>query len=65
MAIVPERIASWLAPRFDLSLHEPPLDIPGYTLHLCWHLRTEHDPAHRYLRERVLEAARQGYRRRR
>ncbi len=65
VAIVPERIATWLGPRFDLALREPPLAIPGYTLFLCWHLRTEHDPAHRFLRERVLEAAREGHRRHR
>ncbi len=65
VATVPERIAAWLAPRFDLALLEPPFDIPGYTLHLCWHLRTQHDPAHQYLRERVLEATKAGHRPRR
>jgi DNA-binding transcriptional LysR family regulator len=65
VAIVPERIATWLASRFELALREPPVAIPGYTLSLCWHLRTEHDPAHRYLRERFLEAARTTHRRRR
>lgn len=62
VAIVPERVARWLAPRFDLRLLEPPLDIPGYTLSLCWHLRTEHDPAHRFLREQVLAVTRAGHR---
>ncbi|MBK8324427.1 MAG: LysR family transcriptional regulator [Betaproteobacteria bacterium] len=65
VSIVPERIATWLEKRFDLALLEPPLDIPGYTLHLCWHLRTEHDPAHQYLRQRVLDAANSGNRRHR
>jgi len=65
VSIVPERIASWLEKRFDLALFEPPLDIPGYTLHLCWHLRTQHDPAHQYLRDRVVEAAAPGNRRHR
>ena len=65
VSIVPERIATWLEKRFDLALFEPPVDIPGYTLHLCWHLRTEHDPAHQYLRRRVLEAANAGNRRHR
>ncbi len=65
VSIVPERIATWLEKRFDLALLEPPLDIPGYTLHLCWHLRTEHDPAHQYLRQRVLDAANAGNRRHR
>lgn len=65
VSIVPERIATWLEKRFELALFEPPLDIPGYTLHLCWHLRTEHDPAHQYLRQRVLDAANAGNRRHR
>lgn len=65
VAVVPERIAKWLEKRFDLALLEPPIAIPGYTLHLCWHLRTQHDPAHRYLRECLLEAANPPHRRRR
>lgn len=67
VAILPERVSRAQAGRFGLVLRKPPLAVPGYTLSILWHLRTAHDPAHRWLRERLvaIAAAPAGHRRRR
>ncbi len=57
LAILPEGIASAQAKRFGLVLRKPPLALPGYTLRVVWHLRTAHDAAHRWLRERLFAVA--------
>lgn len=57
VSIVPLRIARDQAARFGLRLRRPPLAIPGYTLSLCWHVRTQHDPARAWFRDRILAAA--------
>ena len=54
VAILPRRIASLQAASFGLVLRDPPLAIPGYTLSLVWHLRTDNDAGHRWLREQIL-----------
>ena len=36
-----------------LSLFEPPLPLPVFTLAAAWHARVDADPAHRWLRERL------------
>ena len=66
LAILPERIASAQAKRFGLVQKKPPLALPGYTLRVVWHLRTAHDAAHRWLRERLFAVAGspEGHRRR-
>ena len=67
LAILPKRISRAQAARYGLLLREPPLEVPGYTLSIVWHLRTAHDPTHRWLRERLLALAGPpaGHRRRR
>lgn len=47
-------------PRRDaLQVVEPPLALSAYALHLVWHPRSDQDPAHRWLRELLLEVAAQ------
>lgn len=55
---VSERVAERLAPTFGLRLLEPPLELRPYALSLLWHPRSDADPAHRFLREALLRAAR-------
>jgi len=47
------------ARRHDLSLFEPPLSLPSFTLAAAWHARVDADPAHRWLRERLSAIHRQ------
>jgi DNA-binding transcriptional LysR family regulator len=67
VAILPEHFSRAQAGRFGLVLRKPPLAVPGYTLCIVWHQRTAHDPAHRWLRERLvaIAASPAGHRRRR
>lgn len=56
---VAERVARSMAPQLGLRLLEPPLELRPYTLSLVWHPRVDSDPAHRWLREALLLAARE------
>ena len=52
---VASRIAFPLAETLDLITCPPPLTMRGFDLSLAWHQRKEEDPAHRWLRELVVE----------
>lgn len=54
---ISERIANDLAPRLGLRILEPPLSMEPYTLSLIWHPRVDGDPAHQWMRARLVEAA--------
>lgn len=56
---MPARLAARLAPAFDLKILEPPLVLPRFTVSAYWHERVQHDPAHAWLRARVVEIARE------
>lgn len=36
-----------------LVIHEPPLELPSFSIAMLWHERFEHDLAHQWLREKV------------
>ncbi|WP_172955036.1 LysR family transcriptional regulator [Sterolibacterium denitrificans] len=38
-----------------ISLHEPPVALPGFTIAMIWHERFEHDPANLWLRAQMRE----------
>lgn len=52
------RVARSFAALYPLTLLEPPFAVPGFAIAMFWHARRESDPAHRFLRAQVLEAAR-------
>ncbi|MCA9550641.1 MAG: LysR family transcriptional regulator [Myxococcales bacterium] len=54
---ISERAARALAPGLGLEVRPPPLELEPYALSLVWHPRLDGDPAHRWLRERFIEAA--------
>jgi DNA-binding transcriptional LysR family regulator len=56
---VSERIARAFAPSLGLTLLDPPLALRPYALSLVWHPRFDADPAHRYLRDVFVRAARE------
>jgi DNA-binding transcriptional LysR family regulator len=51
------RVACRLAEVLEMDIHEPPLKLPTFTTRMVWHARYQHDPAHRFLRTRLAEAA--------
>jgi DNA-binding transcriptional LysR family regulator len=54
---VSARLAALHAPRFGLDVVDPPLPLPGFEVCQVWHPRVDSDPAHRWLRDAILEAA--------
>lgn len=55
---MPARLAERLAPAFDLRVLPPPLALPRFTVSAYWHERAHHDPAHAWLRARIVDVAR-------
>jgi DNA-binding transcriptional LysR family regulator len=53
VAMLPSRLVS---DRSDLTVAAAPIDVPGYDMAMVWHERSHRDPAHRWLRERLLES---------
>jgi DNA-binding transcriptional LysR family regulator len=59
IATVPLRLAKILQQQHPLQILEPPMRLPKVSYAAYWHERSQKDPAHRWLRSVVLEAARQ------
>lgn len=58
IATVPTRVALALVRAHPLRILTPPVDIPRFTMYQAWHELHRHDPAHRWLRDTILRAAR-------
>lgn len=52
----PRRLGEVFARHFDLELYDPPVSLRPFTVEQLWHERYDADPAHVWLRERVLAA---------
>lgn len=50
---LPERVAREVAEHYPLQKLAPPLELPSFAMHQIWHERNHHNPAHRWLRERI------------
>jgi DNA-binding transcriptional LysR family regulator len=57
MAVIPERLGRHFAGQADIRLLDPPRPLGPLYMAMYWAPRIGHDPAHRWLRERVLQAA--------
>jgi DNA-binding transcriptional LysR family regulator len=55
MSTLPERLARELAKLYPVRLLAAPIPLPRFTMSLAWHARLDNDPAHRWLRELVIE----------
>jgi len=55
MSTLPERLARQLAKSYPVRLLAAPVPLPRFTNSLAWHARLDHDPAHRWLRDTVIE----------
>jgi LysR family transcriptional regulator, nod-box dependent transcriptional activator len=53
LTIVRRRVAVELAPAAEARILEIPFDLGTITQTMFWHPRTENDPAHRWLRDRI------------
>jgi DNA-binding transcriptional LysR family regulator len=57
MALVPEHLGRYFAEQVGIRLLDPPCPLAPMHWAMFWAPRADHDPAHRWLRERVLQAA--------
>ena len=56
IAAVPLQFAQAVAKTAGLEIYRPPIDVPVPAVRLYWHKRHDRNPAHRWLRERILDA---------
>lgn len=54
---VASRVAAAYANSHRLVTRPLPLTVPGFSIHLIWHERTQADPAQRWLREQIVASA--------
>ena len=57
LAVVPRQFARVGAETFGLQILELPFDAPPWVISMAWHERTQKDPAHHWLRQRVRDVA--------
>lgn len=60
IAMLPERLARVLAALYPLQILEPPLKLARIRYAAYWHERSHKDPAHRWFRGLVAQAAKEG-----
>lgn len=58
IGILPRKFAEELANGFNLAIHETPMQISSQSLYLIWHARNERGISHRWLRQKLVHAAR-------
>lgn len=51
---VPSRLAEVFAAMLPLVIEPPPLPVPGFSVEMAWHARSDDDPAHRFLRDAIV-----------
>lgn len=57
ITVLPRRFAEYVAPIYDLAIHEAPVPISEQEYHMMWHEKNNEDPGHKWLRESLLVAA--------
>ncbi|WP_235212724.1 LysR family transcriptional regulator [Burkholderia paludis] len=55
--VLPQRLARHVALSMPVALVKLPVEVPSFTVSMIWHERTHDDPAHRWLRQQVVEVA--------
>jgi DNA-binding transcriptional LysR family regulator len=58
VGMLPRAFVKELAGNFALDIHELPTEIPEQHVYMAWHINSEHDPGHIWLRESIMQAAR-------
>lgn len=58
----PLQLVREAAAQLKLTTRDAPIPLPRVPVSLCWHERFQHDPAHRWARERVLKVAAPAFR---
>jgi len=58
VASIPARLARRMTRMAEVEPFDLPLDLPMFDIKMLWHSRTDHSPAHSWLREFMVECAR-------
>ena len=58
---LPRFLAEQVAKGFNLSLHELPFKMAGFTIGMHWHSRLENDPEHLVIRQLVERVIKEQY----
>jgi DNA-binding transcriptional LysR family regulator len=59
LVTLPRRMASAVSRWLPLEVFEHPLQLPTFTFSQLWHQRTHHEPAHHWLRQTLLQLAKE------
>jgi DNA-binding transcriptional LysR family regulator len=59
LGVLPRAFAESVCEKFDLDIHELPIEIPEQHIYLAWHTNSENDPGNIWLREAMFQAARE------
>jgi DNA-binding transcriptional LysR family regulator len=59
VATLPRAFAQYVAPHFDLAIHELPVPISEQHMYMMWHVKMDADPGHTWLRETLQATARE------
>lgn len=57
VSCVPVRLARRMTHMANINLFDIPLELPTFDVRMLWHPRTQHSPAHEWLRRLVIECA--------
>ena len=57
LTVLPERFIQATGAGQDLVTRTLPMNLAPVTVEMLWHLRHDHEAPHRWLRERIVEAA--------
>lgn len=55
LALLPRQMAEIMAPRLGLRIYRPPMPLQPAEIFMVWHRRATANPAHRWIRDRILE----------
>jgi DNA-binding transcriptional LysR family regulator len=56
LGFLPRLFAQEVARNFELDIHEAPIPLPEQYVYLLWHVNSESDPGHKWLRESMIKA---------
>jgi DNA-binding transcriptional LysR family regulator len=59
VGMVPRAFAEYVAANFDIAIHDLPVAISGQHLYLMWNKKMDGDGAHKWVRDHLLQVARQ------
>lgn len=61
IATLPRAVAMAFAEVLPLRVYAPPLDTPGFPVHMVWHPRTHEQPPHRWMRQLLMDLAQEAW----